>query len=272
MADSHGEMVDQMLSLADLPELTAADGGDQVSRGMRLMRVGSYTHPKWQATIGPDTFDSFLAHFASRGRLPIDFDHAPERGGSTEAAGWITELRVEGDDLLADIEWTELGASAIKAKRYLFLSPTWNMHAKTPEGEQVGPRLAGAAMTNRPFFDLPMISLSQQLTADSLGDFALIAGADEELADEADPDQVTTPAEFALSGDPDDWARQLQELNASLLADANRAGGLQVNEPFLKTSRSGCRSATRKRCSPPSRLPRPTSRSSTASLEPRRSA
>ena len=89
-------------------------------------------------------------------------------------------------------------------------------------------------MTNRPFFDLPMISLSQQLTADSLGEFTLIAGADEELGDEADPDQVATPAEFALSGDPDDWARQLADLNASLLADANRAGGLQVTQPFLR--------------------------------------
>jgi hypothetical protein len=155
----------RLACLADLPEL--APGEPEPRTEITLMKLGKYRHPKFgRWNITPETFESFLANFAAQGRVPIDFDHAPERGGPTEAAGWITALRVIGDELRAVVEWTALGAEAIREKRYLFISPTWAWDARNARDQKVGPKLIGAGMTNRPFFsELPALDLSRRAQA-----------------------------------------------------------------------------------------------------------
>ncbi|MEM6726857.1 MAG: phage protease [Pseudomonadota bacterium] len=88
--------------------------------------------------------------------LPIDFDHAMERpeGAGKIAAGWITALRVEGDRLMASVDWTTPGAEAIRGKSYRFISPTFF----TDRAGKVQ-MIARAALTNTPaIHELPKIA------------------------------------------------------------------------------------------------------------------
>lgn len=64
--------------------------------------------------------------------LPIDLDHSPEKFGRTEAAGWIHGLDVVPDPdnvnqgtMFADnVEWTDLGVTAVQNGRYKMVSPS----------------------------------------------------------------------------------------------------------------------------------------------------
>jgi phage I-like protein len=154
-------MLDSITCLADLPEF--ASGEESPRSKIMLFRVGDYKHPRFgHWNITKQVLEQFIANFRSRGRVPIDFDHAPEQGGSTLAAGWITNLTLEGDELTAEVEWSDVGAEAIRKKRYLFISPTWNLAAKDETGAKIGPKLIGAGLTNRPFFPWPALSLAEQ--------------------------------------------------------------------------------------------------------------
>lgn len=82
------------------------------------------------------------------GALPIDFDHrsiGPQGAADSRAAGWITAMEVEGDRVLASVEWTEDGRRAIEGRSYRFLSPvfkTW------PDGRVA--LIEGAGLVNNP--------------------------------------------------------------------------------------------------------------------------
>jgi phage I-like protein len=133
--------------LPDLPE-TADD--QPAKTEITLFRLGSFKHPRhgsWRITA--DVLAGFLRNFGRP--VPVDFDHSPEHGKGTEAAGWITRIRVAGRELRADVEWTELGVEAIRSKRWQYISPTRSFAAKDAHGEAIGPQLIGAGLTNRPF-------------------------------------------------------------------------------------------------------------------------
>jgi hypothetical protein len=102
-----------------------------------------------------DTFDKFIANLAAGvvgDRLPMDFDHEPDMGGSTAACGWITALEADGDQLYATVEWLWDGAWAIREQRYRWISPTWSLNYTDDAGATHGPTMLAAALTNRPFF------------------------------------------------------------------------------------------------------------------------
>ncbi|MFE3838880.1 phage protease [Pseudogemmobacter sonorensis] len=67
-------------------------------------------------------------HAAGGKVLPIDFDHRSFAGhGSADsrAAGWITALEVEGDRIMASVEWTAEGRAALAGRSYRFISPVF---------------------------------------------------------------------------------------------------------------------------------------------------
>lgn len=94
------------------------------------------------------------------GRAPIDEDHMADRTPRrTEASGWITDVRLDGDTPRATVEWTDKGRDAITNKRYLFISPTYGPF-RDEHGEVHDNTLIGAALTNRPFLNMPAITLA----------------------------------------------------------------------------------------------------------------
>ena len=84
------------------------------------------------------------------GMLAIDYDHSSQQG-VTKAAGWLRELRLDGDRILARIEWTQVGRAAIADGEYKYFSPTFSRSYKDDQGRELGDTLVGGALTNSPF-------------------------------------------------------------------------------------------------------------------------
>ena len=94
----------------------------------------------------------------------VDFDHDAEDGGSTVAAAWLKNLRVDdAHGLVGDFTLTDKGAEAVSARRFRFLSPCWEVNVDRwtvggdkPEGDDDTPaevtptRLVSVALTNKP--------------------------------------------------------------------------------------------------------------------------
>ncbi len=102
-----------------------------------------------------------LEHLPGK-RALIDLDHRADRTPrNTEAAGWITGVDFDGDTPVAEVEWTPVGRQAIEDKRYLFFSPTYGPH-KDETGQVHENTLIGGALTNRPFLNMPAITLASE--------------------------------------------------------------------------------------------------------------
>ena len=79
--------------------------------------------------------------------LQINLEH---RRGS-EAAGWITDLYVNGDSLMAKVDWTELGTEKISKKLFKFVSSELApQYPHCDTGILVSNVFIGAALTNTP--------------------------------------------------------------------------------------------------------------------------
>lgn len=79
--------------------------------------------------------------------LPVNMQH--DRGA--EAVGWIKGLRVKGNKLIAEVEWTEIGREKIVKKLFKFVSAEFAgqfPHHKT--GKLIPNVFLGLALTNTP--------------------------------------------------------------------------------------------------------------------------
>lgn len=191
----------------------AAQAGAPRSR-IQVAKLGRFQDPRYGTfTITSEDVDSWVKnleeHFS--GEVPIDRDHATDKGTSSEAMAWIRNLAVEGDAVTADVEWTPAGEQLVREKRYRYISPTFVSALKDQQGNSRGPALLRAALTNNPFLhDMPAVSLDAgdvfatpqpspdtRATMAPLTKIALALGLDEN-ADEATclaaVEQAKTPA------------------------------------------------------------------------------
>lgn len=134
---------------------------------IQIAKQGKFKDPRYgKFQITQADFDKWLSNFATiagENGLPIDVDHAPEKKGETEAAGWILELDQRGQELYAKVEWNSLGKELIADKRYKFISPSYAHDYKDEGGKGHGTALVGVALTNRPFLSMAAVSLSKDL-------------------------------------------------------------------------------------------------------------
>jgi len=143
--------------------------GEPTSR-IPIAKLGEYDDPRYgEFKITAQDAADWKANLAKLpgGRALIDEDHLankPSPHRRTEASGWITDVQLDGEMVYADVEWTPKGRAAIAEKRFLFTSPTYGPHT-TSSGEVVENTLTGAALTNKPFLDMPMVTLA---SADAL--------------------------------------------------------------------------------------------------------
>lgn len=130
---------------------------------IQLAQTGTFKgHPQGPFQIDTTTLDSICRNF-QRDKLPIpiDAEHASEMPANSgtipvegaPAMGWIHGLDNRGNGgLWGQVEWLEPACSYIKEGRYKFLSPAIRFKSKDRvTGEQTGPRLSSAAITNSPF-------------------------------------------------------------------------------------------------------------------------
>lgn len=102
--------------------------------------------------LDPSDVDAVIAasfEMAPGNVLPIDFDHrsmSPQGTADSRAAGWITGMHIEGQSVMASVEWTEDGRRAIEGKSYRFLSPVF----KTLRSNGRVVLIEGAGLVNNP--------------------------------------------------------------------------------------------------------------------------
>lgn len=128
------------------------------------------------------------------GRALIDEDHAADKQPRrTEASGWITDVRIADGVPVADVEWTSKGTAAIQDGRYLFFSPTYG-EFKDEGGVAHDNTLIGGALTNRPFLNMPALTLASAETLRA-------ARVSEEEQDRRLLDALTSRKPLAVSSD-----------------------------------------------------------------------
>ena len=131
-AESDGAKPTVRVQLSPFGEFTLRDGGK---------RNGTMQHCTRAA------FEAMVANWRAQGApdVLVDVDHASATGGSTEAAAWAKNLRVEDDGLCADFELTPRGRELVEGKSYRFVSPGWTL---ADDGTPLS--LCSVALTNRP--------------------------------------------------------------------------------------------------------------------------
>lgn len=111
---------------------------------------------------------------APGGVLPIDFDHRSFAGqglADSRAAGWITALAVEGDRIVASVEWTEEGRKALEGRAYRFVSPVFKAR---PDGRVA--LIEGAGLVNNPALPQLRQLASQETQMDPIQQIAGLLG------------------------------------------------------------------------------------------------
>jgi len=146
--------------MIDLIQFAEGSSGPQ---WIQIMKTGEWQHPKLkQVRITQQDLAQFKDNFDRKVRgvdLAVDVSHNPDAG----AVGWFKELKVDGDKLMAKVDWTEEGGALVKSGKYRYFSPefmfSWTDPATKQEHKDV---LLGGALTNRPFLkDMEPVAFSE---------------------------------------------------------------------------------------------------------------
>ncbi len=127
-------------------------GGEEIE--VLVSPLGTFPHPDGEQLCTREAFDALVEKWRADGEpeILVDFDHASETGGPTEAAAWATALRSDEDGLHATFRMTDKGAEALSATRYRYLSPAWYVDEEGHPTE-----LSTIALTNRPNLPVPRL-------------------------------------------------------------------------------------------------------------------
>ncbi|MDO5648856.1 phage protease [Paracoccus sp. (in: a-proteobacteria)] len=136
------------------PPLTRQTGAavpvDGVPDRIELVPLGQFrmadARGEFRLTDAAEVIERSMAH-AHGGALLIDFGHGVQGQAErrSDAAGWITALEIEGDRVMASVDWTPAGRAAIEQKSYRFISPVF---FNRPDREVV--LITGAGLVNDP--------------------------------------------------------------------------------------------------------------------------
>lgn len=131
----------------------------------QIAKSGAFAgHPAGPFELNVKVFDEIVINFkATKNRaVPIDYEHASEMSATSgsiptsgaPAQGWIRDLKIEGGNLYALVEWLPRAREQIRSGGYKFISPAIRFESKDRvTGKPVGARLTSAGLTNEPFLD-----------------------------------------------------------------------------------------------------------------------
>lgn len=136
---------------ATAARLSALHLTEQGRRAVTITRTGQFWDPRYgDFAITPAMLAEMVRNFDGRAYgqdIFIDVAHHPEDG----AAGRIVRLFVEGDRLMAEVDWTPYGRDAIVSRGYQYLSAEFVDNFTDNERKQShGTVLLGAGLTIRP--------------------------------------------------------------------------------------------------------------------------
>lgn len=245
------------LAAATPPPASEGGGRERARSRIQIAKTGRFRDPRYgEFEITRDMFDRWRRSLKLHpdGRVLIDVEHQSERGGSSEAAGWIVELDTMGpdgntptpDQLWATVEWTSLGEQLVRDGRYRFVSPAFGAY-RDEQGRVHTDVLTSVALTNVPFLREGMAPVAlDRVLAEEVTDSVLLAqvtdrpwdGSASRYSDEQwrracvlDTGEDTTPKQrYKLPVREPDGTLNRNAVHAAAAALAGARGGVQAPE------------------------------------------
>jgi len=194
------------------------------AKQIQLFRTGTFQHDQHGPfQITKEMLSQMKVNFESDVRridLAIDFAHRND----DIAAGWIKglELREEGDELWAEVEWTPAGEKSVSGKEFRYISPEFSFNYQDNENlKKFGPVLLGAGLTNRPVIKEmePVIELQEKQVNSQGG---------KPMSEEGKEGVETVAVELA------DMKKQLEAVKADLAAMQTKVVVVEGERDSLK--------------------------------------
>lgn len=121
-----------------------------------MLPIGSFSGRDGRSWITNEP-EAVIAASLQYNKLPFDMEHATElkgpQGDPAPAYGWITDLKIDGDQIWARVEWTPDGAALIQGKKYLYYSPAFHFTA-----DGLVTKLSSVGLTNKPNLFVPALN------------------------------------------------------------------------------------------------------------------
>lgn len=112
-----------------------------------VLPLGHVVSSKGEFDVDEESFRAMKAQIAGRGvDLVVDYEHQTLKGVEAPAAGWVKELKLEGGQIKAVVEWTPRGKRYLENREYRYLSPVVNV--RKTDSKATG--LHSLALTNTP--------------------------------------------------------------------------------------------------------------------------
>jgi phage I-like protein len=142
------------------------DAPAKPTKRVQIAKLGDFSDGRYgEFSITADEVESWRKNLAKLpgGKAVIDFDHKSQRTPrDSRAAGWITGVHRDGEKVMADVDWTELGEGAIERREYQFFSPVYGDFADE-HGDTHSDTLSAGALTNVPFLgSMPALALASE--------------------------------------------------------------------------------------------------------------
>jgi hypothetical protein len=156
------EMQGRKRCLASVVPLSAASLDPGTNSGWaHVAMLGTWEgHSKGTFSFTPEKFAEIMRNFSmQRNPIPWDYEHDtfdPSKVGPKPASGWVKrlELRANGTELWAYVDWTPKAADMIRNGEYRFCSPVVDFESIDRKSNQpIGAELLSVALTNNPFLD-----------------------------------------------------------------------------------------------------------------------
>lgn len=155
--------------VADPPMEDTGGGGEALVESWHpIARIGQYHDKRYgDFKITAQDADAWkrTLHTHQNGEVCIDRDHGSAKG-NTRAAGWIRDIKVQGEKILGQIAWTKEGRDDVRNGYFKFVSPEFTDAYKDESGAVVGKALLATALTNRPFLRKGMPALQLSMDGD----------------------------------------------------------------------------------------------------------
>ena len=172
-----------------LARIIGSELGAEAPEWIELIPAGAFTLRDGRGTFrlgDPAQVIARSFEMAGDSKILVDIDHgADTKGGSSEAAGWITQMEVREGAIWGRVEWTELGRAKIEGQLYRRISPVF-AHQK---GKTDVEFIVRAALVNNPAIaELTALAASQET---------------EEIMDLTEP---SLPHGTATTSSPEPWS------------------------------------------------------------------
>lgn len=143
---------------------------DGVPDRIKILPFGLVKSRKGPFTVDEAGFREMYQYFKDRQLdVVIDYEHQTLEGSQAPAAGWIKDMELTKDGVMASVEWTDKAKEYLANKEYRYLSP---VVLKRKEDDKAV-RLHSVGLTNTPAIDgmTPIInSLDMDFDFDDKGD------------------------------------------------------------------------------------------------------